>query len=242
MTPRLPPKTIAAILAGIAGAVLTASLGNWQTHRGDEKAARQARWDTALARAPNTIMNAEDAAGIAQRLPQRVQLTGTFIGGATVYIDNRLVDGVAGYQVVTPLATAAGAPWILVNRGWAPRNPADRTALPVAPVGSGPLRVEGVAVDHVPRVLELGPHGGALRGIWQNLDFDTYEQMSGHKVARFVVQQTNEVGDGLRRVWPRPDAGVDKHRGYAFQWYSLAILIAGLTLYFGGQALRRATA
>ena len=27
-------------------------------------------------------------------------------------------------------------------------------------------------------------------------------------------------------IRPRPDSGVDKHRGYAFQWYSLAVLIA----------------
>ena len=60
-------------------------------------------------------------------------------------------------------------------------------------------------------------------------------------VARFVVQQTNDTGDGLRRVWPRPDAGVDKHRGYAFQWYSLAALIAVLTLFFGGKVAARRT-
>ena len=227
------------MLAGIAGVALTISLGNWQTRRGDEKASRQAQWDAALARPSNTIASDADAAGVARQLPQRVQLTGAFIKDATVYIDNRMIDGVAGYQVVTPLALADGMHWILVNRGWAPRNMADRTQLPAAPVGSGPLRVEGIAVDHVPRVLQLGPHGGALRGIWQNLDFETFEQASGHPVARFVVQQTNDVGDGLRRVWPRPDAGVDKHRGYAFQWYSLAILIAVLTLYFGGKALRR---
>jgi cytochrome oxidase assembly protein ShyY1 len=113
---------------------------------------------------------------------------------------------------------------------------ADRTELPRAPVSSGPLLIEGVAVPHVPRVLGLGTQGGTLRGIWQNLEFEAYERASGRKVARFVVQQTNDTGDGLRRVWLRPDAGVDKHRGYAFQWYSLAALIAGLTLYFGGKA------
>lgn len=30
------------------------------------------------------------------------------------------------------------------------------------------------------------------------------------------------------RDWPSPGGGVDKHRAYAFQWYSMAILIAGL--------------
>lgn len=233
----LPRKVIVAVLAGIAGVVLTASLGNWQTRRGDEKAARQAHWDEALARPPSTIASGEEAARVARQLPRRVQANGTFMLEATVYIDNRILDGVAGYQVVTPLAVADGAPWILVNRGWAPRNMGDRAELPKAPVTTAPLRVEGVAVSRVPRVLELGAHGGSLRGIWQNLDFDAYEQASGHAVARFVVQQTNDTGDGLRRAWPRPDAGVDKHRGYAFQWYALAVLIAVLTLYFGGKAL-----
>ena len=233
----LPPKVIVAVLAGVAGVALTVSLGNWQTRRGDEKAARQAQWDEALAHSPSMIASGEDAAGIARQLPQAVRATGTFVPEATVYIDNRLVNGVAGYQVITPLAVADGSAWILVNRGWAPRNMADRTELPRAPVSSAPVRIDGIAVAHVPRVLDLGTEVGALRGIWQNLDFDAYERASGRKVARIVVQQTNETGDGLRRVWLRPDAGVDKHRGYAFQWYALAVLVAGLTLYFGGKAV-----
>lgn len=233
----LPPKVIVAVLAGVAGVALTVSLGNWQTRRGDEKAARQAQWDEALAHSPSMLASGEDAAGIARQLPQTVRATGTFVPEATVYIDNRLVNGVAGFQVITPLAVADGSAWILVNRGWAPRNMADRTELPSAPVGGAPVRIDGVAVAHVPRVLDLGTEVGSLRGIWQNLDFDAYERASGRKVARFVVQQTNETGDGLRRVWLRPDAGVDKHRGYAFQWYALAALLAGLTLYFGGKAV-----
>ena len=51
----LTPRVVVALLAGIAGVVLTTSLGNWQTRRGDEKAARQAQWDEALARAPTPI-------------------------------------------------------------------------------------------------------------------------------------------------------------------------------------------
>ena len=236
----LTPRVVVALLAGIAGVVLTTSLGNWQTRRGDEKAARQAQWDDALARAPSPIAASEDASRVDANLPQRVEMRGAFVPEATVYIDNRLVDGVAGFQVVTPVVVGDGLPWILVNRGWAPRDMADRTRLPAAPVTSAALRVEGIAVRHLPRTLDLGERGGPLGGIWQNLDFDAYEQASGHKVARFVVQQTNDTGDGLRRAWPRPDAGVDKHRGYAFQWYSLAALIIVLTLYFGGKALRRA--
>jgi surfeit locus 1 family protein len=235
----LTPRVVVALLAGVAGVVLTMSLGNWQTRRGDEKATRQAQWDDAIARAPTRIAGLDDASGVARNLPQRVEMSGTFVIEATVYIDNRLVDGVAGFQVVTPVAVGEGMPWILVNRGWAARSMADRTRLPAAPIANAPLRVEGIAVPHVPRTLEIGERGGPLGGIWQNLDFEAYERATGQRVARFVVQQTNDTGDGLRRAWARPDAGVDRHRGYAFQWYSLAALITVLTLYFGGKALRR---
>ncbi len=232
----LPPKVVVAVLAGVAGVALTVSLGNWQTRRGDDKAARQAQWDAALARPPRVIAGGEDAEGIARQLPQAVRATGTFAPEATVYIDNRIVDGVAGYQVITPLRLADGAPWILVNRGWAPRNMADRTELPKAPIAAGPCRSMALRSRTCRAYSNSANQGRALRGIWQNLDFEAYERASGRAVARFVVQQTNDTGDGLRRAWSRPDAGVDKHRGYAFQWYSLAALIAGLTLYFGGKA------
>jgi cytochrome oxidase assembly protein ShyY1 len=46
-----------------------------------------------------------------------------------------------------------------------------------------------------------------------------------------VVQQTSDADDGLARDWPRPDAGVDKHRIYALQWYSFAALAAVLYVF-----------
>jgi cytochrome oxidase assembly protein ShyY1 len=232
-------RLLVALAAGVAAVAVTAALGNWQTRRGDDKAARQARWDAALAAAPARLAAADDLARIAGALPRRVEATGRFVAEATVYV-NRLVDGTAGVQVITPLAVGDGMPWILVNRGWAARGPGDRPALPPAPVPAAPARIEGVAVERVARVLELGEPQRRLGSVWQNVGFEEYEQVSGHAVARFVVQQTSDGGDGLQRVWPRPDAGVDKHRGYAFQWYALAALLAGLTAWFGGRAALRA--
>ena len=40
------------------------------------------------------------------------------------------------------------------------------------------------------------------------------------------------------RDWPLPSAGVDKHRGYAFQWYALA---ATAFLFFLVTGFRRAS-
>jgi surfeit locus 1 family protein len=232
-------KLTLALLAGVLSVLATLELGNWQTRRGDEKAARQRQWDAALAGAPVRLADAAGMSRVADSLPQRVEAVGTFVTNATVYLDNRLVDGVAGFHVITPLSLGDDVPWIMVNRGWAARSMYDRGRLPEARVDAGPVRVEGVAVDRVPRALELGERENRLGGIWQNLDFAAFEQASGRPVGRFVVQQTNDTGDGLQRNWTRPDTGVDKHRGYAFQWYSLTALIAALTLFFGGKALRK---
>ena len=40
------------------------------------------------------------------------------------------------------------------------------------------------------------------------------------------------LDDGLLRHWPRPAVDVGKHHGYAFQWFALCALIAGLTIWF----------
>ena len=92
----------------------------------------------------------------------------------------------------------------------------------------------------VPRLLELAATPLARPpAIWPNLEFEDVERATGLRLARFVVQQTNPTGDGLRRVWTPPAVGVEKHWGYALQWYGLATLSAGLTAFFGGRALLR---
>ena len=103
----------------------------------------------------------------------------------------------------------------------------------------GRVSVEGLAVARPSALLELDSKPEhRVPGIWQNLDYLAYEQATGRSVARFVVQQAGEAqsdnaADGLRREWPRPASGVEKHRGYALQWYSLAVLIAALAAFFG---------
>ncbi|MEY2953531.1 MAG: hypothetical protein RLZZ401_1618, partial [Pseudomonadota bacterium] len=37
---------------------------------------------------------------------------------------------------------------------------------------------------------------------------------------------------GLSREWPEPSLGIEKHYGYAFQWFGLCGLIAALYVWF----------
>jgi surfeit locus 1 family protein len=233
-------RTAVSFAAAAAAIVLTTALGQWQLRRADEKLALQAQWDRAQ-QAPAVAVSGEALDTIAGRLPLRVALRGRFLHEHELWLDNRQMDGRAGFMLVTPLRLADGAV-VLVNRGFAPRDALDRGRLPPVARPQEEVSVEGLAVPHPARVLQLGREAAAPGGgptLWQNLDYDAYERQSGLAVPRWVVQQTDGGDDGLRRNWPRLAAGVDKHRGYALQWFSLAALLATLSLFFGVRAMRR---
>ncbi len=222
-------QTLAVVVAAAAGIAATVSLGNWQSRRAEQKLALQAQRNAAERAAPVEV-SAFDLAELPRRVPLRIRLRGRFEHDRTVWLDNRMMGGRAGFVVVTPLRLEGTDMAILVMRGFAARDPADRQRLPVIGTPDGDVIVEGLALAEPPRLLELGaaPPPGALPAIWQNLDYARFEQASGLRVARVVVQQRSDSADGLVRHWPQPSAGVEKHRGYALQWYALAALLAVL--------------
>jgi len=234
-------KLIFAWIAAAIGVAAAVSLGNWQTRRGDAKVILQAQADAAERAAPFDVASRSSIQSVAASLPRKVRLTGVFDPTGTVLLDNRIVNGITGHQVITPLVIGGGLPEVLIERGWKPRGAAPAPdAIPPPP--SGQVTVEGLAVARPTTVLELGSAPKLdVPGIWQNLDYDIYEEVAKRSVARFVVRQAASTGapDSLRREWPQPASGVDKHRGYAFQWYALAGLICALAGYFGWKTWRR---
>ena len=223
-------RLIAVWIAAAIGIAATVSLGNWQTRRGDQKLALQAQAVHAERGPPLVIApTSSSIEAVATQLPRRVRLTGVFDPTGTVYLDNRTLEGVAGLYVITPLAIGEGLPAVLIDRGWMARDMQDRQRVSAPPPAADRVTVEGIAVARPSMLFELGDSSAhRVPGLWHNLDYAAYERVTGRSVARFVVRQSAQSGpdDGLRRQWPQPATGVEKHRGYAFQWYSLAALIA----------------
>jgi hypothetical protein len=56
----------------------------------------------------------------------------------------------------------------------------------------------------------------------QNLDIDRIAAATGLPLLPFVIEQSGGAGDSLVRDRPPPDFGIDHHRSYMVQWYSLA--------------------
>lgn len=218
--------TVWPTLAALFFFVLTLALGNWQNGRAETKRALQARYDAALREAPihvgSTLLDRDSV------LYRKLEVVGAFEDAYTILLDNRVLNGVAGYHVLTPLRIDGGPLAILVNRGWTPAG-RSREQLPVPPTPAGKVRLEGMAVDPHTRYVELAPTP-PQGPVWQNLDFGRYAATSGLTLQPVLLLQTSGQADGLQRTWPRPDTGVETHVGYAFQWYSLAATLAALWL------------
>ena len=75
--------------------------------------------------------------------------------------------------------------------------------------------------------------------IRQNLDIGEYRVETGLPLVDALVVQTGGPSEGLQRQWDPPQLGVDKHHGYAFQWFGLSGLLVVLYVWFQWIAPRR---
>jgi cytochrome oxidase assembly protein ShyY1 len=156
---------------------------------------------------------------------RRVIARGEFVRDWPVYLDNRPYNGVAGFQLLMPLKIAGSGAHVLVARGWMPRDPANRAKLPSIATPAGPVEIRGVAKRNAGHLLQLGRAADLQPGaIVQNLDIDGFARASRLATQPFIIEQSSNMQDGLVRDWPRPSIGIDKHFGYAFQWFALAAM------------------
>lgn len=231
-----PAAFAAALLVAVAGILL----GNWQRDRAAAKSELQARQLARDREAPLDITAATVAPPLSDLAYRRVRLHGAFVAGWPVLLANRPMNGQSGFHLAMPFKIAGSDMHVLVLRGWLPRA-AEYGRVPAFATPAGPLVLEGRALASAGRVMELG-EGPALApgALVQNLTPQALARASGLRLQPFVVQQLVPAApdDTLARDWPAPAAGIDKHRGYAFQWYALAALAI---LFYVTTGFRRGT-
>jgi surfeit locus 1 family protein len=176
---------------------------------------------------------------LAAALHRRIVVEGRWLSRHTLFLDNRTQHGTAGFVVATPLLLAPGDA-VLVQRGWAPRDAADRTRVPAAPAADGLVRIEArIAGWPSPRLaLSSAVEQGPIR---QNLDPAQLARESGMTFRPLSLLQLSaaDVSDALQRDWPAPVHDIWKNQGYALQWFALCALIAGLAVWYGWISPRR---
>ena len=212
-----------ATLATLLLLALLVNLGLWQKHRGDEKAAMIARYEERSSSAHLSMAELISLDKDSMDFP--VSITGIYDHERSFLLDNRTHRGIPGFQVITPMDT--GDYYVLVNRGWVAQG-RTRQDPPQFPKPEGAVKIGGIT--HVPNpdyfVLKEDSYEEiSWPYIIQKIDLDKTQRLFKKPLAPFTVRLHPEEDAGFVREWRSNPMTPEKHYGYSFQWFSLALAL-----------------
>jgi surfeit locus 1 family protein len=211
-------------LGMLLGMMLFVYLGLWQSGKGDRLAAELAQ------HAARNQLGAVPVGGTlveAQALRDApITALGTYEPQSQIFLDNRQENGLPGVHVITPLKIDGSETRILVNRGWIGWTQG-RSVLPVVATPPGKIKVTGLAfVPSTKKFFLMPDHPEAAAQLWARLDMARFASLLGHPLQPVVVlQNSSDAQDTLVRRWDPPEDRVGMHRGYAFQWFGMAVAL-----------------
>lgn len=210
--------------------VLLTGLGFWQLDRAEQKRALMAQYQGGEGEAPLRIV--PDLVSTEDLEYRPATVAGVFDGARQFLLDNRTHQGVAGYEVLTPLRIEESGHGILVNRGWVPRG-MTRTELPPLPVPAERVRLEGM-LKHPARTITLGEGEDREAGwpkVLQRVRIELQSEQLGYSLLPVVLLLGPDQDHGFIRDWePLQGFGPEQNLGYAVQWFGLAAAL--LVIYF----------
>lgn len=212
-------------------------LGLWQAGKAEQKQALQEIHDR-REKGPPVRLGAQPLDPEAIRYG-RVVARGRYEPAFQILLDNQVHGESAGYHVLTPLRIEGGAMRVLVNRGWVPVG-RDRSVLPAIDTPQGEVEVGGYAAVPSGKFFELAKPEetpGGWQKVWQNLDLKRYRAAVPFPLQPVVIRlDPASPAGGYVRDWPRPDARIEVHRGYALQWYGMA---AALVVFYLAATIKK---
>lgn len=215
------------LLLGILLIAICLGMARLQLWRAENRGERFMREQAALLSVPIGLSARQrDRAAL---LDRAATARGRWLGEKTLFLDNKIHRGRAGYHVLTPLRLSGGEAVVLVNRGWiaAPRL---RSELPSISSPPGEIEVSGVTRSFETRIFEL-QKTPPLGAVWQHLREADYRRTSGLDALPIVLLQTSEGHDGLSRGWDAPQDPAAKHYGYAAMWLAFAAMAAAYAFF-----------
>lgn len=210
------------------------ALGAWQLVRAEEKTRELARVaeQRASGPLPLAMIDASDAVALDARL---VELEGRYLPDYAFLLDNRILRGRVGYELLMPFEDRSGLT-VVVNRGWL-EAPPTREELPRFDTPEGRLVLHGEF--HVP--YSRFSNGLQATASWPRV----VQAVELPAMARYVRRELYpavvrlEAGEpGFSEAeWPRINISPEKHRAYAAQWFGMALALL-LVFVFGGTNVR----
>lgn len=223
------------VLLSLLAISLFIRLGVWQLHRGTEKS------NLLKQHKRHSIKPVIFPSKGTLTLSQALKVTGTFDNDHTFLLDNQFYHHRVGFDVITPMKIEENK-WLLVDRGWV-KAQVNRQDLPLIPPIMGVKTLTGrVYFPSIKaRVLndELD-NAGHWPLIIEKIGFDDMKKYLVAPLYPFVLRLDKERGSNFVRDWSVVSMKPAKHYGYAFQWFSFALVVLVLFLYLNVEKKRDA--
>jgi len=202
-------------------------LGFWQLERAAEKQAIQTEFSASYNK-PAVVLNdfqARDEAG--QLRWRQVIISGQYTGTAYL-LDNQVYRGEPGYRVYAPLKLSGSDDIVLVERDWRPLG-RDRQQVPDIDLPQSEMHLQGRVVPTPATGIMLGEHRiqqmTEQRYRVQRIKPTELASHSGMNLLPYVVRLDNARHAGDDRRAALNGFGSERHLGYAFQWFALAVTL-----------------
>jgi len=211
---------------------LLITLGFWQLNRADEKRQIQQAFEQKQQQAPRplTQLSAEQKSIAAVDMAfTPVTVTGEFDQQHVLLLDNQVVNGQVGYDVLVPLKIAVSASsetqWVLINRGWVAAPPT-RDQLPAIPLLSdGVMQLQG-SVYVSPGEAFLLEDQNWQQAEWplviQSVDVPLLAKTLSRTFFPYQVRLADTDRAALNVHWQTISVEPQKHVAYAVQWFAMA--------------------
>jgi cytochrome oxidase assembly protein ShyY1 len=201
---------------------LLITLGFWQLARAVEKEDALRLAQTRRLAPPVSIDKMDPSAGSGLD-DKRVLLEGRYLAERAFLLDNRILQGQVGYELLMPFRDAKGIT-VIVNRGWI-KAPPTREELPTFETPGEHLHLQGRI--HVPASAAL-PDTHATPSwptVIQAVNVPDLARLAGLEAFPFVVRLNPEQPGVTNADWPTVNMDPDRHRAYAAQWFLMAIAL-----------------
>ena len=216
-------------------------LGVWQLQRADYKQGLQDLYEqrSAATAVGLTELSAEQDIAYLQ-----IRLQGWFDNEHHFLLDNRVLNGRVGYEVISPfllepaIINQSGDVFdlIWINRGWIPML-ASRNELPdIKPVMQS-VELNGQLVNPSDTfVLADVPLSGQWPEVVQRIDLlQMTERLSGvqaqgetRQIAPYLFRAAVGQAGSFQINWQAINTSPQKSLGYAVQWFLMALVLTGL--------------
>jgi cytochrome oxidase assembly protein ShyY1 len=217
----LKPKWIAGHLLVLFLAVVFVLLGIWQLNRNDQKHDKDAAAKAKYAAPAPTL----GAPGTEPAPDARAEATGRYDAAGEALLRNRVHNGEGGFDLLTPLVLDDGTA-VVVDRGWVPRNEADRDTAVLDPP-TGEVTVRGPVGASRALKPEDTVDEQAGRTTLPRVDLDRMQKDTTYELrAVYINAQYQDPApvDGLPALPTPPPSDDVNHLQYAFQWFAFALI------------------